>query len=125
VAPLEPQLRLGRLILGQGAHGQRRDHHHVLVAGFGAGHGQPDLGQVWVGQGLTGGQNGLARHPGRPQPSDPLVPGPGGEDAPPADGPVVEGAGGLVGVIALGAGLVPQHLDQAVVHPLATEPHLD
>ena len=53
-----------------------------------------------------------------------LVAGPGGEDRPPPDRPLAERAGHLVGVVALGARLVAEHLEQLGVHALAAEPHL-
>ena len=47
------------------------------------------------------------------------------KNAAPPDRPLVEHTVHLVGVVALGAGLVAQHLEQLGVHALAAEPHLD
>ena len=71
-----------------------------------------------------GPSTGSAAMPASRSARDPGVARPGGEDRPPALRPLAQGAGGLVGVVALAARLVAQDLEELGVHALAAEPDL-
>ena len=89
------------------------------------GNRQPDLGRCGSASASPGASTGSQATPAARSSLDPHVARlPGEERAPPLR-PLLQPALHLVGVVALDAGLVAEHLDELGVHALAAEPHLD